>query len=437
VKKAPGVYSSPVKNRLVLVLLVFLFLRFPARGLDIRAGSYGIPDYFNGIYGTDNNDDRGAFPLLNIPLGGRAGGLAAAFTAVADDASFLESNPAGSARLDRTELAFFHSSWFTKDLAGTLVKGLVFTRRIGNLGLAAGGKRLSTPIVAYDFSDNRLFGAYYSEIAATLNGAYNFSLGDRFSGISAGASLKGAFRTVPGNLASAVMADLGFLSSFNLFKFYKSPDWNASLGLALRNLGPSGEEPLPSLGALGLAYKPLEALLFSFDLYLPFNMRDIKKSGKPYFATGLEFDYGPFPSLRGGVQLKSGSLRLALGSSFRIFGEDTPGRIGRGGVFQGIDLDLDYSRELLQDQGRNRLGLGIRAGLGKRTGETGQTGQTGTLYTGGLEAYARGDYGEARRCWEEALKLDGRFLPAREALAMLEETQAAGGRVDEFLETEF
>jgi tetratricopeptide (TPR) repeat protein len=422
-----------VKKRLVLVSLVFLFLRLPAGGLDIRGGAYGIGEYFDGIYGDDTNDDQGAFPLLNIPLGGRAGGLASAFTAVADDASFLDANPAGSARLPRTELAFFYSNWFAGNLAGTMVEGLSFAHRVGNLGLGAGGKWLSSPVVEYDYSGARLSAAYYSEIVAVLNGAYNFSLGDRFSGIAVGASIKGAFRSVPGDeySTSAIIADLGALSSFNLFKFYQSPDWNTSLGLALKNLGPAGREALPSQAALGLAYKPLEALLFSFDLYLPFNMRDVRDSGKPYFATGLEFAYGPFPSLRGGVQFKSGSLRVAAGSSLRIFGEDTPGRTGR--IFQGIDLDLDYSRELLsRDQPQNRLGLGIRIGLGPGR----EAGRVEKLYSGGLEAYARGDYGEARRRWEEALELDRQFLPAREALVMLEETQAAGSRVDTFLETE-
>jgi tetratricopeptide (TPR) repeat protein len=424
-----------VKKQIVLAFLVFLFFRLPAGALDIQ-GPSSIGDYFDGIYGEDTNADQGAFPLLTLPIGGRARGLASAFTAVADDASFLDFNPAGSARLERSELAFFHSNWFDGNLAGTLVEGLVFTQRIGNLGIAAGGKWLSTPIVEYDQAGTRLSTGYYSEIAAALNGAYNFSLGPRFSGISVGASLKGAFRQLPDDeySTSAVVADLGALSSFNLFKFYQSPDWNASVGLALKNLGPAGREALPSQAALGLAYKPLESLLFSFDLFLPFNMRDITHSGKPYFAAGLEFAYGAFPSLRGGVQLKTGSLRVAAGSSLHLFGDPrspgTAGKAGQGGIF----LDLDYSRELRSpDQPQNRLSLGIRLGLGRGT-RTG--GQAENLYTEGLEAYARGDYQEARRCWEEALTLDGRFLPAREALTMLEETQAAGKRVDEFLEME-
>jgi tetratricopeptide (TPR) repeat protein len=417
-----------VKKQIALVFLVFLVFRLPAGGLDIRG--YGVTDYLEGIYGDDTNADQGAFPLLNIPLGGRAAGLASAFTAVADDASFLDFNPAGSARIERPELAFFHSNWFAGNLAGTMVQGLAFTRRLGNLGIGVGGKWLSTPITEYDPAGIRLFSAYYSEIAATLNGAYNFSLGPRFSGISVGASLKGTFRQIPNDeySTSAVVLDLGALSSFNLFKFYQSPLWNASVGLALKNLGPAGREALPSQAALGLSYKALEPLLFSFDLFLPFNMRDIKHSGKPYFAAGLEFAYSGFPSLRGGVRLKTGSLRVAAGSSLHIFGDPrSPGTSSQTGIF----LDLDYSRELWSpDQPQNRLSLGIRLGLGPGT-RTG--GQVEELYAGGLEAYARGDYQEARRCWEEALELDSRFLPAREALTMLEETQAAGDRVDEFL----
>ncbi|MDR0643044.1 MAG: UPF0164 family protein [Treponema sp.] len=441
VKKSLELYNVLVKKYLVFVPVVFLFFRPPAGGLDIYRGiDTGIAGYFNEIYGANTNRDRGAFPLLNIPMGGRAAGLASAFTAVADDASFLESNPAGSARLRHPELAFFHSNWFAENMAGTMVEGLVFTGRIGNLGLAAGGKWLSTPVVEYNYSNVRLSTRYYSEAAGILNGAYNFSLGPRFSGISVGANLKGAFRIVPGDdydehFSSVIMADLGALSSFNLLKFYESPEWNSSLGLALRNLGPpSGDEALPSHAVLGLAYKPLASLLFSLDLFLPFNMRDIKQSGKPYFSTGLEFARGAFPSLRGGLQLKTGSLRLALGSTLRLFGEEPrQQQASKNAVFRSLNVDLDYSRELLSpEQPLNRLGLGIRAGLGKR-----ETGRLEALYTEGLEAYTRGDYPAARRRWEEALELNPKFRPASEALAMLEETLAAGSRVDEFLETEF
>jgi hypothetical protein len=438
-KKVHGVYSISVKKGLVLVSLVFLFPCLPAGGLDIPG--HDIGDSLNGIYGEEKNAYRGAFSLFNIPVGGRAESLASAFTAVADDASFLESNPAGSARMDRTELAFFHNNWFTEILTGTLVESLVVTHRIGNLGMGAGGKWLSAPAAEYRYFDTPLPGSYYSELAAILNGAYNFSLGSRFSGISLGANIKGAFRLVPDDeySSSAVMADLGILSSFNLFKFYRSPDWNASLGLAVRNLGPLGRDPLPSLGALGLAYKPLESLLLSFDFFLPFDMGDIKHLGEPYFAAGLEFAHGAFPSLRGGFQLRSDSLRLALGSSLHLFGDGrSPGPAGktaRDGTFRSLDLDVDYGRELrFRDRPQNRLGLGIRLGLGKRTGGAG--GPVEDLYAGGLEAYARGDYQEARRRWEEALELDSRFLPAREALSMLEETQAAGERVDAFLRME-
>ncbi|MDR2747441.1 MAG: UPF0164 family protein, partial [Treponema sp.] len=159
-----------MKKRLVLVPVVFLLFSLSAGALDIYKGAYtGVEDYFNGIYGLDENNDRGAFPLLTIPMGGRAEGLGSAFTAVADDASFLESNPAGSARIGQTELAFFHSNWFAENLTGTLVEGAVFTHRIGNLGLAAGGKWLSTPVVEHDFSDNRLSTHHYSEVVAILN----------------------------------------------------------------------------------------------------------------------------------------------------------------------------------------------------------------------------------------------------------------------------
>ena len=39
--------------------------------------AYGnIADYLNGIYGIDENAGLTAFPVLNIPMGGRAEGMA-------------------------------------------------------------------------------------------------------------------------------------------------------------------------------------------------------------------------------------------------------------------------------------------------------------------------------------------------------------------------
>jgi hypothetical protein len=413
-----------------------------AGALDIDSGAYGdIADYLNGIYGADANAGLTAFPLLNIPIGGRAEGMAASFAAVADDASFLEFNPAGSSRLKRTELAFFHNNW----IADTMIEGLVFTHRFGNLGLAAGGKWLYTPFTEYDRFGSRVSKGYYSEAEFILNGSYNFFSGYYFSGLSLGANLKGALRLVPdyadkesGELlggsgreqsAFAVMGDLGALTSFNLFKFYRSRERNASAALVFRNLGPPSKgEALPTAAVLALAYKPVRPLLFSFDFFLPFNMRDPELSERPYFAAALAADITGFLSMRGGIQAKPGALRLALGSALRL---------GAGEAPRGITLDLNYSLDMLsQIQPMNRLSLGFRIDLGDQ-GRAAKAARVDELYLSGLESYAGNDYPAALLSWKEALELDPKYVPAREALSLLEESMATGRRMDQMQQLDF
>jgi hypothetical protein len=410
-------------GRVFLFSALFLRLCFSAGGLDLYGGA-GIADYLEGIYGADA--DLSAFPLLTLPFGGRAEGMGSAFTAVADDASFLESNPAGSSRLRHTELALFHNRWITEVSGDTLVETLAFARPFGNLGLSAGGRWLSSPVNEYNAAGGRLSGYYYSEAEVILNGSYYFPLGRRFSGISAGASLKGAFRNIPGTdlSAASVMGDIGVLGSFNLFKFYSSPEWN--VGLAFKNLGPpAGTEALPTLGALGLAYRPLRPLLVSFDFFLPLDLRNFEIPEKPYFATGLEFLCSDSLSLRGGLRVKSESLRLTLGGALKLYQGERP---------WALSLDLNYSMDpLFKARSGNRLGLGLRLDLENRR-EAAEISPAQALYIEGLEAYSRNDYAGAQRRWREALELDPHFLPAAEALAMLEENQGTGSRMDAFME---
>jgi hypothetical protein len=391
-----------MKKRYPLILVFFLILRAPVRGLDSEG-------------------------LLTIPIGGQAAGTATSFTAAAGDPSFLESNPAGSARFRRTELAFFHNSW----TADALAEELVFVHGMENLGLAAAGRWLYTSLTEYDPLTGRNSASPYSEIEAILNGAYNFFPGARFSGIAVGASLKGLFPIVSDRgagekdrPAAAVMGDLGFLSSFDMFKFYGSPEQNASVGLALRNAGWSfGSGGLPTTAALGLTYRPLRPLLLSFDFFLPLDLRDPGIPESPYFAAGLAFDGLSFLALRGGIRVKDSEVRLALGTSFMLPGNAAPPP-GETADSRGMALDLNYSLDMgPRIQPVNRLGLGIRAGLGDRSRAAVKASRVETLYTDGLEAYGRRDYPEALRCWKEALELDPQFLPAEEALALLDGPQ--------------
>jgi hypothetical protein len=425
-----------MKNRRGLSLILFFLALFPAAGVDFDHDSYGsVADYLDEIFGMDDNAGLTAFPILNIPIGGRAEGMASAFAAVADDASFVEFNPAGSSMLSRSELAFYHNNW----IGDAKIEGLVYTTRVKNLGLAAAGKWLYTSFTEYNLYGEQVSKGYYSEAEAALNVSYNFFSGYYFSGLSLGANIKGAFRFVPDyadkesdsviygsgrdQSAGMAMADLGALTRFNFLKFYHSRERNSSAALVIRNLGPpSMGEALPSSIAAALAYKPLRPILLSFDFSLPFNMTDLELSGKPWWAAALSVGVTNFLSMRGGFMAKPGNLRLTLGSAVNL---------------KKISLDVNYTMDLLtQLQPLNRVSLGVRLDLGDQ-GRARLAAEVDRFYLEGMNAYAQGDYLLARNNWQEALRLNPRFVPAQESLALLEEVMAVQGRLEDLQRLDF
>jgi hypothetical protein len=391
--------------------------------------SYGnISDYLNNIYGIDDNAGLTAFPILNIPMGGRSEGMAGAFSAVSDDVSFIEYNPAGSSMLSKSELAFFHNNW----IADTKLEGVVYASRLGNFGLAAGAKWLYTPFTEYNSYGDRVSNGYYSEGVAIINASYNLFPGYYFSGVSVGLSLKGAFRIMPdytGNdniiisgsglsqSAAMAMADIGALTRFDLFKFYASRENNASAAIVVRNLGPSSlGEPLPTVINAAVSYKPLRPLLFALDFNIPLNMTDILLSEKPYFAFGFSANVAKFLSMRAGILFRAGSSRVSVGSAVNL---------------NNISMDVNYTLDLLtQLQPMNRISLGVRFDLGDG-GRKQKSADVDELYLLGLDFYARGDFAEARYCWEEALRLDPKYEPARESLTLLDNRENLNKRIED------
>ncbi|GHV85941.1 hypothetical protein AGMMS50230_15490 [Spirochaetia bacterium] len=412
-----------MKNILCVPCAVLLIFAAAALGaLDIGSGFYGT---ISDLYKTDENAGLTAFPVLRVPMGGRAEGMGTAFTAVADDLTFIEWNPAGSSMLTNTELGFFHNNW----IADTKVEGLVFASRLNDLGYAAAAKWLYTPFSEYNMYGDRVSKGYYSEAVATFNVSYNFLAGYYFSGVSLGASLKGAFRFMPdytdaddrgnnqgqlisgsGRSQSAIMAmvDLGALTRFNLFKFYNAREKNASAALVIRNLGPAVKgDPLPSSITAALSYKPIRPLTLAFDFTIPVNTQKISLSEKPYWALGTNINITKFLSMRAGLLGRSGGYRVTIGSAVDL---------GK------VSLDLNYSLDLLtQITPLNRVSLGVRFNLGDQ-GRQEKSDRVDSLYLSGLDAYKAGNTEDAKQYWTEALRLNPRFDPAKEGLLLLTES---------------
>ena len=422
------------KTRFLFSLILSLFLTqgtTEARDAN-RHGS--VSDYLNSVFGVDPNAGLTAFPILRIPMGGRSEGMAGAFSAVADDITFLDHNPAASSMLGRSEIALFHNNW----IADANIAALAFASRREDLGFAAGVKWLYLPFTEYNMFGNRVSRGYYSEGVVTLNISYNFFRGHYFSGLSVGANIKGAFRTVPdfsaaddqGNNQGAIipgsgreqstaagMMDIGFLTRFNFLKFHSSRERNAAAALVFRNLGPPAMgDPLPSAITAGLSYRPLRPLLFSFDFTVPMNFTDISLSERPYWAFGVAGEVTSFLSMRAGFMGRAGNARITVGSGIQL---------------ERISLEVNYTLDLAtQIQPMNRVSLGVRLNLGDQ-GRGARAEKVEALYLAGLEAYSRSDFCTARALWQEALSLDPRFEPAREGLSVVERALELEERIRE------
>ncbi|MDR0551277.1 MAG: UPF0164 family protein [Spirochaetaceae bacterium] len=406
---------------------------------DWDESGYGsLSDYLLGIYGIDNNAGLTAFPILNVPIGGRYAAVSGAFSAVSSDLTCLESNPAGTATLEQTGLAFFHNNW----IADTKVEGAAFAIRFGNLGLGAAGKWLWTPFAEYDDFGKNLSKGYYSEAAGTLNVSYNFFKGYYFEGISVGLNLKGALRSVPDYAGSqsesaaagsgkeqsafAIMADLGFLTRINLFKPYISNEKNTSFALVFRNYGGDvgAGDPLPAALAAAVSYKPSRALTLSFDAAIPiyienFTHVDTSLSEKPYFSFGVSGAITSFLQVSGGFTIKSGGIRAVVGAETKI---------------DSMSFYLNYTLDLVtQLQPLNRVTIGVRFDMGDM-GRAAKRAACEKAYLDGVTAYNEGRDDDARANWQEALRIDAKFQPATEALFVLENFEKLENRILGMLE---
>ena len=423
-----------MKNVSLAVILI-LVCALSLQAIDSDPDGYGsITDFLNGIYGVDNNSGLTAFHVLNIQMGGRSEGMAGAFSAVSDDISFIEWNPAGSSRLDNSEIAFFHNNW----IADTKLEAAAYNGRIKDFGFGVLGKLLYTPITQYGIFGDRLSKGYYSEAVAVLNASYNLFNGFYFGGLSVGMNIKGAFRIVPdyadgdgiiasdsgkSQSAATVMGDFGLLTRINFLKFYNARDKNMSFALVLKNLGmPAMDDPLPTVAVAGFSYRPFRPILVSFDFSYPINILNIELSEKPYFAVGLSVAVAKFLSMRGGVLIKAGNMRAAIGSAINL---------------GSLSFDINYTLDLVtQLQPLNRVTVGVRLSLGD-----GQRKKNSDLvdeyYLAGLEAYMRGDDAEASKLFKEALAINPRFDPAKEGIAAIDNFSSLLKRIDDMQKLDY
>lgn len=390
-------------RRVLLVPILTILLYCSGGGL--YADFSDLYGDIGSIFGNfeDPNTGLTIFPTLLIPVGGRLEGMGTAYTALAWDSGFLESNPAGSSVLETSELSFLHHNW----IADSRMEGVIYTFRINDLGIGVGGKFLYLPFTEYGDWGQRESGGIISETIGTFNVSYNLFSSYDFYGLAVGTNLKVAYRHIPsviypGQSAITGMFDFGVLSRFNALKFFYSRSKNLSLGAVVKNLGvPAKKEPLPTVATAGIGYSPIRPVTIAVDFNYPISLDpDNQPAELWYIASGIDVVVTPFLSLQSGFRLKE-NPHLTVGAFLEL---------ERISFSTNYNLDLSGSVNPVDKfsvEAKINLGDGGREIRRKQVDE---------LYSSGLEQFAKGNFEQAVRDWEHALELDPQFRPAREAL---------------------
>jgi len=344
-----------------------------------------------GDYGTT------FFPLLNYGYGGRDLALSGAFTAVADDITTLELNPAGTASLKYTEIFFSHN----KLMADVNYNTIAYTMRLNDLGFGLGTRILYIPFTHYDSFGEDVANGIISYTVITFNVSYNFLRKYEFFGLSVGGNFKLYIYGVPENIYPSqtsvnIAFDFGLLTRFNFLKAYKSYEKNFSIGLAIKNLGPfTYNEPPPTAIAVGIGYKPIEQILISIDFNMMINYSELTYKNWNV-RTGFEWKFTKVSSLLFGVLISS-SPSFSLGVNLD---------------FDDFSITATYNPDLI-DVSRFSVSATLKLGdLGRSKKEA----MLRKLYSDALKLMAESKYGEAKEILEFILKKDPGFTPAKISL---------------------
>ncbi len=403
-----------------LISLIFsFFAEAKTFALDYTEISSSLANFFDSLYGE--NEGTTGFRSLLIPLGGRSESLGSAYTGLSDDISYIDYNPAASSILSQTEIAFFHNSW----IADSNMETLAFTTRFNNFGVGTKISCFYVPFTEYDSFGSRITGNYYSETTGSANFSYNFFSGYNFKGLAVGLNLKASWRSVPdyadnntGEIISgsgleqsalAIMADFGMMIQFNTAKFFVSEEANLKIGFSLTNFGTaitgfSGEngiscdDPLPSTVGIGISYNFFRPVTISMDFRQPVNLQNFSEYQMFYAGTGISVKITKFFSVLGGFQLKGANPRFSLGGE---------------AIVSKVKLNANYTLDLTSSLNPlNRFSVSAGILLGDK-GRAEKHEKVKKLYNDGIYFFAQKDYEKAIEIWQEALKIDRNFDPAK------------------------
>jgi len=214
------------------------------------------------VFAASSDAGTSAAQFLKLGAGSKAGGVAEAYTAAADDVYSGYYNPAGLTRMASPEFAAQHVNYFQDINYEFLAFAFPFDKKDGmtKQALALSIYNLSVNDLETRTEDTLLASGVFdaSESAYALSYAYRLK-----KNFGVGATLKYIREKIDTESAGAVAGDAGLY-------FKPMEDKPLDIGFAVRNFGSkldfgSGRDPLPLGGALGFAYTFMPGLKADID----------------------------------------------------------------------------------------------------------------------------------------------------------------------------
>ena len=296
--------------------LLTLLLSVPASAASSSAGTSGAQ-------------------FLKLGSGARAGAMGDAFTAIADDGFAAYYNPAGLARLERSQLGGAHSALFSGVSYQTLSLVIPFGRADGRERVQTDSNRHALGLSIYYLGvgdierrtgDSTLPVGTFNSADSAYALSYAFAPNDR---LSLGVTGKYIHESIDAFSGSAMAADLGVL--YRLNPHTGKP---ITVGASVRSLGKrigyvsSETDPLPTTVVVAAAVALTKGLTIDLDL-------GKARDSNAYGALGLEGRHG----LSEGV---TGAFRAGFNTSRRDNGGLSGLTAGAGLAFQKAAFDFAW-----------------------------------------------------------------------------------------------
>jgi len=326
-------------------------------------------------------------PMLTLNYGSRALSLGGAYSGVANDVYYMDSNPAGGDPRKVFKVSLIHQEWI-EDVNYEAVRLSYGINDQFFFGL--GFTYLYLPFTYYDYYGYSDGNSYtISQGLGMVNVGYKLKNYD----FAFGANIKLFFNNVPEALYAGqnyllFAGDIGVISRTHILKTFIGPEPSLTVGCTLKNIGYSKVmAKLPTEVHFGMSYRLFRCLLLTGEAVFPFY--------EPIFGSvGAEFDIKKTLFIQGGVQIAENPM-FAVGLGYRR---------------KDVNVNVSYTPSLAF---RNMMSVSIEFTFGD-TKEDQRVREIEALLVNALESFNDGNFKQALGYIEKVFELDSKNRRAKQ-----------------------